>query len=668
MGTQNKNTFKFSVLLLFAFLFAIAAPVMGQTLSLDELDDEDLEALLYLGDEMIAGTDVGSNMSDIYTSLYWESIADQLPEKFDLRDYGIVTPVKSQSPWGTCWSFGTIAASETSILTSMGLTAEQYKEKYGEDMDLSEKHLAYFTVKGLPYLDEYPEGEYPYEESQAGEGHHWKSETQTAIYNLGGFFNNATSSLASGMGIVTESLVPYENSEGTLDSEGDWMLPEDMRFMQSFEMLNANVLPSPNTEDEEENYLYNAAAAEIIKSELMQGRAVGISYYADTATPEDVELQENTSVEELRDMIVMTLAEVDLPADFYDVASMDRDHLLQLLYSEHFGEPYEDILEIEGDEGLKRYMNFVDGDPVIYAQYTYEPKGSNHIVAIVGWDDTIPASYFGEHQPPADGAWIVKNSWDTDWGMDGYFYLSYYDMGLNDIQTYEFITDEDNLSMDYLNILEYDYMPALSMHSTLFNTPVYAANIFDVDEDSILQYISTQTGDLSTEVSALVYLLDDNAKLPNDGIPVAYAYETLSYAGYHRMELNNPVYLPAGSKIGVMVYNHVETQDGAMYALVNNTSYAEIPEELYEEAEIDWEPQEEFNIGIVNPGESFISFSEKGWLDWYDVVAFIDEFLETYDVAFDNLPIKAYVYPADQFPGSYLSADEAYQFIMDNLE
>ena len=80
---------------------------------------------------------------------------------------------------------------------------------------------------------------------------------------------------------------------------------------------------------------------------------------------------------------------------------------------------------------------------MIYAQYGHDVDDANHAVTIVGWDDTLPASIFETEgkQPPADGGWIVRNSWGTDWGMDGYFYLSYYDETICAVQTYEFITD-----------------------------------------------------------------------------------------------------------------------------------------------------------------------------------------------------------------------------------
>lgn len=41
----------------------------------------------------------------------------------------------------------------------------------------------------------------------------------------------------------------------------------------------------------------------------------------------------------------------------------------------------------------------------------------NHTVLAVGWDDDFQGS--------GEGVWIIKNSWGTDWGDDGYMYMPY---------------------------------------------------------------------------------------------------------------------------------------------------------------------------------------------------------------------------------------------------
>ena len=66
-----------------------------------------------------------------------------------------------------------------------------------------------------------------------------------------------------------------------------------------------------------------------------------------------------------------------------------------------------------------------------YAAYYYSDGNQipDHQVTLVGWDDNYSASNF-KITPPGDGAWIVKNSWGTDWGDEGYYYVSYYDSGI----------------------------------------------------------------------------------------------------------------------------------------------------------------------------------------------------------------------------------------------
>lgn len=134
------------------------------------------------------------------------------------------------------------------------MTTEEYEAANGIEMDLSEKHLAWFITMPLP------DGE---DEDQAGEGLYMLDpETPTAEhYQTGGFMCYASGLFASGIGPIYEILVPYEDSEGTDSLAGDWSLEEGLRFAAAYELKDSAILPNPNTRDADGNYLFDPIAA-----------------------------------------------------------------------------------------------------------------------------------------------------------------------------------------------------------------------------------------------------------------------------------------------------------------------------------------------------------------------------------------------------------------------
>ncbi|MGI6737168.1 MAG: C1 family peptidase [Anaerovoracaceae bacterium] len=202
------------------------------------------------------------------------------PEKYDLRDKGVVTPVKFQNPWGLCWAFSCIAASESSILTDLGTTYQN------APLDLSELHLAWMA--GTPRRSKSGkiiDGRVPY-------GDEGSKEQTNNILNTAGNAFQATTILASGIGPIAEREAPYRNKEGkTVDDsngnpvyyseEGDWSVPEEKRYYQSFRLRETSILPA-SAEGKEDGV--NA-----IKRQLQAGRGVSVLFNWDDSCYNDAQ-------------------------------------------------------------------------------------------------------------------------------------------------------------------------------------------------------------------------------------------------------------------------------------------------------------------------------------------------------------------------------------------
>lgn len=85
----------------------------------------------------------------------------------------------------------------------------------------------------------------------------------------------------------------------------------------------------------------------------------------------------------------------------------------------------------------------------------------NHIVTVVGWDDTYSKDNFlPVSNVTSDGAWIIKNSWGEKKGDGGYYYLSYQDPNISKLVSAEAVAASDQ---KYRNNYFYDGSSALSV-------------------------------------------------------------------------------------------------------------------------------------------------------------------------------------------------------------
>lgn len=111
-----------------------------------------------------------------------------------------------------------------------------------------------------------------------------------------------------------------------------------------------------------------------------------------------------------------------------------------------------------------------------YAYY-YDGTGggnANHAVLLVGWDDNYPRENFLEFaRPSRNGAWLIRNSWGTNWGDDGYFWLSYEDAGFSDGTVY---LPGDSLKYD--GLYEYDELGWCTSGNPGEGDTAWFANVF----------------------------------------------------------------------------------------------------------------------------------------------------------------------------------------------
>lgn len=143
--------------------------------------------------------------------------AASFPAAYSSVDLGLVTAPKDQGADGTCWSFSAISAMET-YLIKKGIKVSG--KKANGNLDLSEKHLAYFTY----HTADDPLG------NNAGDKIEPAYPDQYLA--LGGNSMRAAVTLANGEGPVKESVAPYNKAA----------LPKSKDYKSIAHLKNMNVI------------------------------------------------------------------------------------------------------------------------------------------------------------------------------------------------------------------------------------------------------------------------------------------------------------------------------------------------------------------------------------------------------------------------------------------
>ncbi len=170
----------------------------------------------------------------------------------------------------------------------------------------------------------------------------------------------------------------------------------------------------------------------------------------------------------------------------------------------------------------------------------------NHDVVIVGWDDKYPKSNFNV-ELEADGAFICMNSWGTEFGDDGLFYVSYYDsnIGIHNA-VYTRVEDTNN----YDNIYQSDLCGWIGQLGYDEDT-AYFSNVYTAKEDEMIKAVGFYATGKNTSYE--IYYLDEFEGVESFSKKRYIQSGMLANKGFYTIDLEDEFQVKSGEKFAVIV-------------------------------------------------------------------------------------------------------------------
>ncbi len=201
------------------------------------------------------------------------------------------------------------------------------------------------------------------------------------------------------------------------------------------------------------------------------------------------------------------------------------------------------------------------------AYYTPSTYAINHQITIVGWDDTFSATKFrSTNRPSGNGAWLCKNSWGTEWGDDGYFWISYYDATIKLFAGFSVMESEDYYK-------KYSYNGAEWYGAFQVENSFQVANVFKSTGYESLSAVALQTFGVDIKVEIVIYKNVNTAyNSPVKGTKALTTTAVLPNTGYHTVYLPSSVSLNPNETFSVVVRYYADDSGVAVVPVESTLS------------------------------------------------------------------------------------------------
>jgi len=220
---------------------------------------------------------------------------------------------------------------------------------------------------------------------------------------------------------------------------------------------------------------------------------------------------------------------------------------------------------------------------------------ANHAVVIVGWDDNYDAQ--GQ-----TGAFIVRNSWGSSFGENGYFYVPYNDDSIALENTIAYFKDNAESALQADHIYQHDTLPLISRYGDGDNTTDEKyANVYTMEKKSKVKAIVFYANGFNTNYTFQFYSKvekdpnnDDYSVFKNSIGSVQSG--SVSNPGWYTVLLDSPFIVSQNSQLVVEMSS-------------TNNSGSSIELEIYYEG---------FSSdATAELGEGYF-YDGRGWYDWME--------------------------------------------------